>query len=337
MAEKTWKDYPRLQDKVAIVGFSETTRGFAPYHDDSYEIWALNEEYTFPWCKRYDRWFQMHPRWDFERNNNLNHPNHILWLKNKKGECRFCKGKALVSKDKEAMECPYCKDGVYTPKRKKIPIYMQRHWKDIPDSVALPLKEMHEFVKGGIPEHSFKPRNKYFASSPAYMLVLAMLMGYKTIELYGFEMGTSTEYHYQRANFEYLIGVAHGKGIGVYLHPRSQILKAQLYGYVNNQIGLRQNFEIRRVELAKQVTVAQRNIDRGHGFFKGLERVKEKYPDLDLTDIYEYLENKRAEYAAQLNVVTGAQHECNVLTDLVDGYMLDGNAEGDVDDEKEQS
>ncbi len=74
----------------------------------------------------------------------------------------------------------------------------------------------------------------------------------------------------------------------------------------------------------------------GRGFFKGLKRVEEKYPELDLDELYTYLEQKREEYAAQLNVTTGAQHECNVITDLYDGYFLDGNIEGDIDGEKEQ-
>jgi len=163
MKEKLWNEYPRKTDKVAIVGFAEATRALAPFDDPSYEVWALNEEYTYPWLKRFDRWFQMHPRWDFARDNNLSHPNHLLWLMDKKDDCLFCKGAGEVKKqvkDKtEVMACPYCKEGIYTPAktRKGVPIYMQRYWEDIPNSIAYPLNEANEFVRGGIPKHPFKP------------------------------------------------------------------------------------------------------------------------------------------------------------------------------------
>lgn len=50
--------------KVAIVGFSETTRMRAPYDDASWEIWTVNDAWT--WIPRADRWFEPHARWIYE-------------------------------------------------------------------------------------------------------------------------------------------------------------------------------------------------------------------------------------------------------------------------------
>ncbi len=48
--------------KVAIVGFSETTRHLAPFADPSFEIWGLN--HLYPYIPRWDVWFDMHsPEW----------------------------------------------------------------------------------------------------------------------------------------------------------------------------------------------------------------------------------------------------------------------------------
>ena len=55
----------------------------------------------------------------------------------------------------------------------------------------------------------------YFQSSVAYMLALAIHEGATEIGLWGVEMGDDTPYAHQRANAEFLIGLAIGKGIKV--------------------------------------------------------------------------------------------------------------------------
>lgn len=64
----------------------------------------------------------------------------------------------------------------------------------------------------------------YFSSSCAYMLGLAIHEGVDQIGLWGFEMADRTEYQFQRANCEYLIGFARGRGIDVYIAPGSALL-----------------------------------------------------------------------------------------------------------------
>lgn len=238
----TWERLPATKRKVCIVGFAETTRDLAPWDDPEYEIWGLNEENNFPFMKRWDRWFQVHPRWDFSRLGNLNDPNHLLWLQQKSGTCRACNGDTTNP-------CEHCTGGTYTPKTSPKIVYMQKEHDDIPNSVKIPLDTInHWFDYPGRP-HQDEP---YFTSSLSYMLGMAILLGFEEILLVGFEMGNQTEYHYQRANAEYMIGFARGRGINVVVPDTSALLKGELYGYTNMKIGYRQNLEIRRTVLLAQ-------------------------------------------------------------------------------------
>lgn len=310
-----WTDKPRTRDNVAIVGFHDNTRDKAPFDNPDFEIWTLNEEYNFPWIKRFDRHFQLHPRWDFSRTNNLNDPNHLLWLKGIDGTCVYCKGAGMVKvKDKED-KCPFCDQGIYKvpESRKGVPIYMQQEWDDIPGSIKLPLAEITE---------EFLPGAPYYTSSAAYMLGLAMLMGFKRIEFYGFDMGSDTEYHYQRANFEYWLGLAHSRGFEVVL-PGSAILTGKLYGYENMHTGYRQQLEMRMFELNKQFGATKADViklESQHEILKqlkeeGIEQVEER-----LKETKKLLQKKQA----LLNFISGAKTETDNLTRLFEGYMKPG-------------
>src|SRR5512147_2410648 len=106
------KPFERTQDKVALVGFAPTTRDQIPWDDPSYEIWTVNEAGNtsipaFQWVKRFDRLFQMHPRWDFSRKNNTNDPNHYHWLRNESAPCVMCNATGKVGEQ----VCPACKNG----------------------------------------------------------------------------------------------------------------------------------------------------------------------------------------------------------------------------------
>ena len=47
------------KDKVVILGFT-THRKLAPWDDESFEIWGINDLYVNEDIKRWDRWFQLH-------------------------------------------------------------------------------------------------------------------------------------------------------------------------------------------------------------------------------------------------------------------------------------
>lgn len=317
-----WKDFPRTKDKVAIVGFHEATREHAPYDNPDYEIWSCNEEYEFPWLKRTDRHFQLHPRWDFSRTNNNNHPNHLLWLQNREGTCIRCKGESVIQADKTFVPCPHCKDGVYVPPetRNNILVYMQRAWDDIPNSIPYPMNDVTK---------EFLPASHYYTSSPAFMLSLAMLMDFKEIELYGFDMGTMTEYHYQRANFEYWIGIAHGRGIKVTL-PGSKILTGLLYGYENMRTGYRQNLEMRKFSLDQQFNSLKTKCIKLEAKLELLKELKEK-GITELEEVYKEKKMKLAHNEGMLNFLNGCRTETDNLTKMYDGYFTVGTEDENSD------
>lgn len=310
---RPWTDFPRTKDKLAIVGFSETSRELAPYDDPDYEIWGLNEEHAFPWMKRFDRWFQMHPHWDYTRENNLNCPNHYMWLQNISGTCVFCKGTGIAPNVKDKVEkCKFCTDGVYTPNlREGVIIYMREEHDEIPLSIKFPLEDATKVLA---PYLDYP----YFTSTSAYMLALAMMMGFKEIYLYGFEMGTLTEYHYQRACMEYLIGLAHGRGIKVVVPENCGLLHGTLYSYDTMHIGYRQQLEMRKSFLLKQLKTEEEKRVHWEG---RLEAFKEMEVPM------EKMTEQSKKYVTQVNLcnnIRGAIAEVENLTKLYDSYYLGG-------------
>lgn len=312
---KTWEDYPRQADALAIVGFSPTSRLLAPYGKPptEIEVWGLNEEYNFPWMSRYERWFQMHQRWDFGRTNNTNHANHLLWLQNGTGKCLTCKGtgKFIPLMQKEEIVCTDCVgSGTYTANRRlDFPIYMQKHHDDIPGSVAFPLREVSDILG-----------RSYYRSGFSYMAGLAMLMGYKRLELYGFEMGTETEYHYQKANGEWLLGIAHGRGIEVYLPEICSLLTGPIYGYEDSRIGMRQNLETRISILDNQFKNLKTEVS-------GLEAqtllINEliQHPEWELPVLLQQKVEQYNKSNALKNFVRGAKTEAENITKMHDKYF----------------
>ena len=181
---------------VAFVGMAATSCSLAPYDDEDVEIWGLNEAHAFSWMKRATRWFQIHNSKSWKRYIAKREVRgHFNWLKKNPWD---------------------------------IPIYMQYQTDISPKSVSYPL---HEVVGEVFP--LFKRGEdtvKYFTSTFAYMMGVAILEGFERVEIYGFEMADDVEYVKQKACAEFWIGYAMAKGIEVYTPPGNQILWSALYG-----------------------------------------------------------------------------------------------------------
>ena len=103
-------------------------------------------------------------------------------------------------------------------------LYMQQEYKEIPNAKAYPLEAVID--KCG----------DYFNSSISYMLAYAIHLRFRKIGIWGVDMDDieapdpndpsyKTEYKYQRPNLEYLIGLARGLGIEVYIPEQSSLCK----------------------------------------------------------------------------------------------------------------
>ena len=135
------------------------------------------------------------------------------------------------------------------------PIYVNQPCPEIQNAVVFPYEELcREF------------NTRYFTNQISWMIAWAIHIGAKEIGIYGVDMaqqlmGEQSEYAYQRPSCEYFIGVAAGKGIKVFVHPKSDIMKAScLYGVEGDQNQLRIKWKARLEELHQQ----EANHDAAH-------------------------------------------------------------------------
>jgi hypothetical protein len=175
--------------KICIVGFAPG-RENAPYGDKSFEFWALNEMHMAPEVKKIDVLFELHDyKWIKEGKRS---PGHLKWLQ-----------KATV------------------------PVMMQKHFPDIPNSIPFPRKRLEE--KFGA----------YFTNTISWEIALATDIGVDEIHIYGVNMATDIEYQSQRPSCEYYIGIARGRGIEVYVPPESDLLKCfYQYGFEDGELSI---------------------------------------------------------------------------------------------------
>jgi len=193
------KPFDGIVDKVAIVGFSPSTRNLAPFNDPSFEMWGMNSLFQFlpgPW----HRWIELHGQ------KHLDEIHKEAWPKIKKF-FETC----------------------------GIPIYMQEHYKEYPTSVKYPIDEINAMFNWGGTKRGLK---SYFESTVAYLIALALYentireIPFKEIHLYGIDMVHETEWAYQRPNTEFFIGWAMGMGIKFHIPKDSALLSSQwLYAY----------------------------------------------------------------------------------------------------------
>ena len=184
---------------VAIVGFSEKTMRYC-LKSKADELWTLNHAFVIQDFPPISRLFEIHNKYWYLRKEVPRSVAYGEWLK----------------EDHE------------------FPIYMQHKSKHIPASRKYPLDAVIKDCLSGLVEIN-EDRNetvrKYFTSTFAYMMALAIHEKFDVIELYGIDMENNTEYGYQRPCGEFWIGLALGRGIKVTLPEPCLLCQAPLYGY----------------------------------------------------------------------------------------------------------
>lgn len=185
---------PKKKERVAIVGCA-SSKDMAPYGDDSWEFWGVNNLFlTMPKVK-WSRWFEIH---EFTRDPAGN------WIRRGKNDFR---GQPVND---------YVK-GLLTL---KCPIYMQRHWPEIPNSVPYPLAEVKRRF------------GNYLTNTVSIEICLALMEGFKEIGIWGVDMAVGSEWQNQRPSCEYFIGLAEGMGVKVIIPDEADLLKTRfIYGF----------------------------------------------------------------------------------------------------------
>ena len=182
----------KTRKQVALCGFAESYKD-APFDNPAIEIWGLNELHKY--LPRWNRWFEVH---DDET-------------------------LGVSKRDLSEGEMKRHLDWLSRDHGDK-PIYMQPQFCGgrFPNAVPLPLEALVARFK----------RGKYYTSSIAYMLAVAIMDGYDWIGLYGIDLASDTEYGDQRPCAEYYTGVADGMGLEVVIAPGAAMCKAgHLYGF----------------------------------------------------------------------------------------------------------
>lgn len=133
---------------------------------------------------------------------------------------------------------------------------MSQFFKDAGEKLIL-AHPMPEFPKAKIyPIDKIKAEfGEYFTSSIAYMIALAIHMKATEIGLWGIDMLDDEEYGRQKACCEYLLGIARGMGIKIYLPPQSPLLRAErMYAYEYCELSAEMATMFKEVDYMKKKT-----------------------------------------------------------------------------------
>lgn len=282
---------------VAILGMAESTRELAPFDDLDVEIWGVNESasnrgpHGKPWLRRWDRWFQMHKKFDYSRSNNQNDPEHWAWL-------RAATGK---------------------------PIYLQETDPEVPAGVQYPKDAIvAKYLKSYIRVGDTKPI-EYFKSSAAYQLALAGLEDFQRVEVYGIEMSFETEYKDQRPNFEFWCGIV-GQTAEIVLPATCSLLGGSdsfRYGYDQRpklnptQLGIRrmsmqrdrEKFLAQLTDIGQEADTLGKELKAFSGDAVRVKAIKAKQKELD---------GKKDTLIGRINILQGAIQEAEFVMGTLD-------------------
>jgi hypothetical protein len=186
------------EKRIAILGTAPTWRD-TPWDDPTLEIWALNDMWLLQ-PKRVSRWFDLHPL-------------DKMFFR--------AQGQKVAQYDVPAGFFLRPQGHLEWLRAQTIPVYVQ-------DAAALGSPSALTFPKAAI-EAKF---GQHFASSPAWMIGLALLEGVTELHIYGIHLATEWEYLKQKPNMTFLLGLAAGLGVKVVLPKGCPLLKeSHQYAY----------------------------------------------------------------------------------------------------------
>lgn len=199
---------PAPLKRVAIIGTAQSWKA-CPWHDTSLEVWGLNDAYLIG-VPRANRWYDLHPV-------------HQMLFRPPNGHIDPASVPAGV----------YVRpaDHLQWLKSRPMPVYLAQGRSDWPTSQTFPRQAILDAFAPYWPmrltrQGTIEPGPDYEVSTPSWMLMHAIVEGYQEIHIYGIHLATEWEYLQQRPNFEFLMGIAAGKGIKLVLPQSTPICKA---------------------------------------------------------------------------------------------------------------
>lgn len=270
---------------VALYGFASATRE-GIWESKADEIWSIVWAYKYN-LPRIDRLLEIHPTW--------------MQAASKKREFEKVRD-----------------HWAWLKANTEIPVYMIEKRPEVPRSICYPIEDVQALVP---PQR----REKVFTSSFDYLMGLAILEGFKRIEIYGFEMGSDTEYRYQREGAAYWIGYCDAAGIELIQPKGSILLRSKMYGMGAGSMIYRQDMERMRATREKQKVEAFARLSNLEGRLQIITEqmvAAEKNGNQEKKAEFEVLQkeaaNKWDEQYRLCLVISGALQECEYLLSEID-------------------
>jgi len=257
-----------LPRSVAFYGFASVSRE-GIWDANVDEIWSVIWAYKYN-VPRLDRLFEMHPIW--------------MQAASKKTE---------YQKPRDHWEWLKMNDD--------IPVYMLVDHPEVPMCIRYPVEQVSTLVPPA-------RRRKVFTSSFDYLMGLAIYEGFERIEAYGFEMGSDTEYRYQREGAAYWIAQCDARGIELVLPENTALLRNKMYGYEGGSMIYRQDLERLKIQRERQKKDAFARLANLEGQLKQASDEK----------VQAELASKWDEQYRLCLVVSGALQECEYLLKELD-------------------
>ena len=197
-----------------------------------------------------------------------------------------------------------------------IPTYMVEPVPEIPNSVRYPLEAVcAEF-------------SRYFTSTIAYMIALAILEDFGEIGIYGVDMIVGGEYGDQKACCEWLMGIAHGRGKVVTLPKHSALCRAHhLYGYEQEPDWGPMKLSVvqaRFNDLIGQHKALLQKLCWYDGRINELDRLKDRLAEADFAKLREDLLQDKGEVLKDFHVVAGATNEADRWREFLQLHLRGG-------------
>jgi hypothetical protein len=196
--------------KIAIIGKAPSSMMMAPYDDEEWEVWSINDSMYRKMIKRCDRQFELH---NIELTKQPGYDDYYDWLK-----------------------------------ATDVPVYVNADYPEIKSRVIFPRYEIVERFpifrqqKHGDKTYFVEKGCTYYTNSISYLIALAIyeLTGVEKdswIGLWGVDMAQhgkmlKSEFAHQRPSCELFVGAAIGAGINVVIPDECDLLKTKnMYGF----------------------------------------------------------------------------------------------------------
>jgi len=293
----------------AVVSFATQSRSYAPWNNPKIDLFGLNEELAWAeWLGKKDP----NQRWWKAKEENV-----AGWFQ-LHGYSTFMRAENHNDPDHPK----------WLKQKHPFPIFMQEKFPDVPSSVRFPIEDIQKEFR--------TPDGKiYFTSSISYIMCFFYLLGYKRIEVYGFEMASDTEYAFQRPNASWIAGRLRARGMDVYVPPISNFLSGQVYAYEDQWVGWNQDIEMNRSKVAKEQQLLNEQIDRKRGIYAALMDVVNlrNQTSNDLRAMADKLEEEIMDMSRKSHALTGRYEGLNFSMTLHNAFRNLDNMAEDVENE----